>query len=90
MALSGDDQNVPRLQRGKSALQCFTPRTRIQHLCCPSRAGEHLFSNRIWVFRAGIVIGHPDTIAKFFGNAAHDGPLLRIAVAPASEQRVKL
>src|SRR3989304_9890383 len=86
MALAGDDKDISRPQCGKRELQRFTTRAGIR---CARCTRENLFADGVRVFGAWIVIRHPNAIAVFFGNAAHDGPLARIAVASAAEDHVE-
>ena len=90
MALAGDDKDISRPQCGKRELQRFTTRAGVRCERCAGGTRENLSADGVRVFGAWIVIRHPNAIAEFFGNAAHDGSLARIAVASASEQHVEL
>src|SRR3970282_988222 len=87
MALAGDDQDISRAHCGKRELQRYTTRAGVR---CERCTRENLSADGVRVFGAWIVIRHPNAIGEFFGNAAHDGPLARIAVASAAEEHVEL
>ena len=89
MALAGDDKDISRAQCGKRELQRFTTRAGIRCERCTRGTRENLSSDAVRVFGAWIVIRHPNAIAVFCSNAAHDGSFAPIAVASASEEHVE-
>src|ERR1039457_4240524 len=90
MALAGDDKDISRPQCGKRELQRFTTQAGVRCARCASGTRENLSSDGVRVFGTWIVIRHPNAIAVFCSNAAHDRSLAPIAVASASEEHVEL